>query len=199
MEIKYKSGAINYNPSYGQVWTEKETAKHLVEKTNDISPIMGNVLEPAVGNRVFIHELSKYSIDNLDGFEVDPKVFGDYSSGGNIINDDFLFRNIRRKYDFIFGMVPFVHLRFSFYSNEEKSLLKSKNPEFGENIRLMDLFVKKSHKILNTGGYLSCILHSVIDSGGPLKNFIEDNFNELITEEVPNRPFMKMFILEKLP
>jgi hypothetical protein len=73
-----------------------------------------------------------------------------------------------------------------------------KNPEFGADVRLMDLFVKKSHKILNSNGYLSCILHSIINTGGPLKNFINKNFNIIFTADVQNRPFMKMFILQKL-
>ena len=56
MEVRYPSGAINYDTSYGLVWTEPSTAAYLLEKTNEISEIRGNILEPCFGNGVFLSE-----------------------------------------------------------------------------------------------------------------------------------------------
>ena len=199
MEVRYPSGAINYDTSYGLVWTEPATAEYLLKRTNEFSEIGGNILEPSFGNGVFLDQLKPYSYERADGFEVHPEVFAKYHNPKcNLTNGDFLLTNIFIKYDFIIGGFPFLYLSDSFYDEEKRNFLRSKYyPIFGDELRLMNFFIHKSHSILNPGGFMAIIIHKYSIEGEGLKNFLNNSFETKLLEDIHNRPFMKMIIIEK--
>lgn len=93
----------------GQVFTQKEVAKYMVSLFN--ADIDAEILEPCFGTGNFINQLLALGFKNVDGYEIDKKLFENVEQkfkSFNFYNQDFLTANISKKYDGVIMNPPYI-------------------------------------------------------------------------------------------
>ena len=93
----------------GQVFTKQDVAKYMVSLfTVDTNSV---ILDPCFGSGVFIQNLIEAGFINIDGYEIDPKLFNKVErkfKRGKLYNLDFLNSKISTKYDGIIMNPPYI-------------------------------------------------------------------------------------------
>lgn len=148
---------------YGQFFTENNLVKFVLEKTNNIKNIKGDILEPSFGEGAFLKELINYEV-NIDAFEIDDKLSSNIKSDKlNELYNDFIFNNFDKKYDFIIGNPPYIELCYSFYNEQLQEKIKNDYINISKGrLNLVHIFIYKSLNLLKDDGVISYLLPSSI-------------------------------------
>jgi len=149
---------------YGQYFTENTLVKYTLDVVKDYSYLNGDCLEPSFGDGDFIEELKNYDL-NIDAYEIDTEIFKDKFDLSNVklFNNDFIYNNITKKYNFIVGNPPYIELTYSFYTKEQqKELNKLYKASCDGRMNLTHIFIYKCLDLLKDDGILAFLVPSSI-------------------------------------
>lgn len=163
--IKEKEYSIlkgkDYLREYSQFFTDQRVVNFMVNWTCKGAQ---NVLDPAVGNNIFLKTSKKlFPKINVNGYEVDKTILDFFNNiaGYNIINEDYLSSEWTKKYDAIVCNPPYK--KFQLIANREellKNILINTNIHLSGYTNLYVYFFIKSIFQLSNKGRLSYIIPS---------------------------------------
>lgn len=173
---------------YGQFNTSLNECKFTLNKLKESFELKGSVLEPSFGTGNFITELKNTELE-IDCFEIDPLIFKPIE-GVNCYLEDFLMKEFEKKYNFIVGNPPYIEVSYSYYTKEQKTLLKKKfNHKKRGRVNLIHFFMDKSFELLEQDGVLAYLLPTTILSSPWYNDIREKIYQEYtvidIVEKIP--------------
>ena len=179
---------------YGQFNTGSNECEFTINEIKKHVQLTGSVLEPSFGSGNFVIELKKYGVE-IDCFEVDKDVFVPIE-GTNSVLGDFLLEDFNKKYNFIIGNPPYIELVYSFYSEQDMEILKSKYKiEKRGRVNLIHFFMDKSFELLEDNGIIAYLLPSTILSSPWYNDVREKIYNEYTVVDIINEiPFKEVSI-----
>lgn len=179
---------------YGQFNTGLNECEFTLNEIKKHIQLEGTVLEPSFGSGNFVTELKKHDME-IDCFEIDKDVFKQIE-GANSVLSDFLFTEFNKKYKFIIGNPPYIELVYSFYSEEEMNVLKSKYKiEKRGRVNLIHFFMDKSFELLEDNGVLAYLLPSTILSSPWYNDIRQKIYEEYTVLDIINEvPFKEVSI-----
>jgi len=179
---------------YGQFNTGLNECEFTLNEIKKYIQLEGTVLEPSFGSGNFVTEFKKHDME-IDCFEIDKDVFK-LIEGANSVLGDFLFTEFNKKYKFIIGNPPYIELVYSFYSEEEMNVLKSKYKiEKRGRVNLIHFFMDKSFELLEDNGVLAYLLPSTILSSPWYNDIRQKIYEEYTVLDIINEvPFKEVSI-----
>lgn len=155
----------NKQQQYGQFFTEYNLIDDIIKIFNEKNiEIKGNCLEPSFGDGAFIDKFKQFDL-KIDAYEIDSTIFRNKYNDENITlyNNDFIYTEIDKKYDFIVGNPPYIELAYSFYDVEIKDKINKDYQHVCEGrLNLTHIFIYKCLNLLKDDGILAFLLPSSI-------------------------------------
>lgn len=154
-----KSTAPEHIKSFGQYFTKYEVAEYMCSWACSDAD---TVLDPAVGNSVFLKYARKYNTNcGLTGFEIDSEILAYFGNpeNANIINEDYLLNHWEEKYDAIVCNPPYN--RFQAVGNRNEildAIYAHTGVKYSGYTNLYILFLIKSIYQLSDKGRLAYIV-----------------------------------------
>lgn len=171
----------------GAFYTPDELAAFMCKKS--IKRGTKTILEPSYGDGLFIKHIQKISTKlEIDAVEIDYKTFinsKNFIKNTELINENFLCFNARKKYDLIIGNPPFVRTRNLKDDQKEiaQKLYKDKlNLKSHADPSLWLLFIYKSLKLLKENGSICFVLPydmTFVSYATPLWEELFSSFGEI--------------------
>lgn len=93
----------------GQVFTSEKIAEFMISLFTIQKE--GAFLDPCFGDGAFIKAAKKFNFNNIEGYEIDSKLFDESKldlSSANLYNEDFLLSKRQKKYDAIIMNPPYI-------------------------------------------------------------------------------------------
>jgi len=142
---------LNNKNKYGQYFTPRSIAKFMISLSSKNKK--ANVLEPCVGEGIFLEELVKSGYENVNGYEIDTNL--KYDNKYNVKYDSYLNAKKENGFDLIIGNPPYI--RWKNLENELKEELENNLLWKQYCNSLCDyyyIFIIKSIELLNDNGEL---------------------------------------------
>lgn len=146
----------------GQVFTNENVAKMMVELLKPYLNDKSNCLDPCIGKNIFFNELVKYPFNKLMGIEVDNEIIDDttrlfYKKPNRaLLNEDFFNFPIENQFDIIIMNPPYIRQELL---ESKNNLCLDKDIKLPKKSNLYIYFLLKALKHLKSTGHLVAIVY----------------------------------------